>query len=172
MPAYSTNMKLKFPILALSLEIITIVLYAFFVVYDVGSGHSSGHDTKNQTHEESRVSLYPNDWHPSLNCHLIVVERFEYPNEPRSHVVGGLVLLVGSPKANGFYVMGVRLRAVQNLYGSKIKDRCVARTGVTGAPPWSQAWGWGTQASAWWPSLRLRDSARHSPKERRRPPFP
>ncbi|KAK3521505.1 hypothetical protein QTP70_007970 [Hemibagrus guttatus] len=39
---------------------------------------------------------------PSLNCHLIVVEGFEYPNEPRSHVVRGLVLLVGSPKANGF----------------------------------------------------------------------
>ncbi|KAI3364369.1 hypothetical protein L3Q82_011167 [Scortum barcoo] len=32
-----------------------------------------------------------------------------------------------------------------------IKDRYVARIGVTGAPPWSQAWGWGSQASAWWP---------------------
>ncbi|KAK3530420.1 hypothetical protein QTP86_024465, partial [Hemibagrus guttatus] len=36
------------------------------------------------------------------------------------------------------------------LYGRKIKDRYVAQTGVTGAPPWSQTWGWGTQASAWW----------------------
>ncbi|KAK3539176.1 hypothetical protein QTP86_028667, partial [Hemibagrus guttatus] len=51
----------------------------------------------------------------------------------------------------------------------KIEDRYVARTGVTRAPPWSQAWGWGTQASAWWPSLCLRDSAGHSPKKRRRP---
>ncbi|KAI3352981.1 hypothetical protein L3Q82_019556 [Scortum barcoo] len=34
-----------------------------------------------------------------------------------------------------------------------IKDRYVARIGVTGAPPWSQAWGWGSQASAWWPGL-------------------
>ncbi|KAK3537362.1 hypothetical protein QTP70_008820 [Hemibagrus guttatus] len=50
-----------------------------------------------------------------------------------------------------------------------MKDRYVARTGVTGAPPWSQAWGWGTQASTWWPSLCLRDSAGHSPKKRRRP---
>ncbi|KAI3367926.1 hypothetical protein L3Q82_026754, partial [Scortum barcoo] len=25
-----------------------------------------------------------------------------------------------------------------------IKDRYVARIGVTGAPPWSQAWGWGS----------------------------
>ncbi|KAK3553840.1 hypothetical protein QTP70_012194 [Hemibagrus guttatus] len=39
---------------------------------------------------------------PSLNRHIIVVEGFEYLNELRSHVVGGLVLLVGSPKANGF----------------------------------------------------------------------
>ncbi|KAI3376691.1 hypothetical protein L3Q82_017116 [Scortum barcoo] len=27
-----------------------------------------------------------------------------------------------------------------------IKDRYVARIGVTGVPPWSQAWGWGSQA--------------------------
>ncbi|TWW64942.1 hypothetical protein D4764_22G0005890 [Takifugu flavidus] len=25
---------------------------------------------------------------------------------------------------------------------------------VSGAPPWSQAWGWGSIASAWWPGLR------------------
>ncbi|KAK3564702.1 hypothetical protein QTP86_024835 [Hemibagrus guttatus] len=67
---------------------------------------------------------------------------------------------------------GMLLRAVQDLYGNNNKDRYVARTGVTGAPPWSQAWGWGTQASAWWLSLCLRDSARHSPKKRRRPTFP
>ncbi|KAK3547403.1 hypothetical protein QTP86_018910, partial [Hemibagrus guttatus] len=48
-------------------------------------------------------------------------------------------------------------------------DHYVARPGVTRAPPWSQAWGWGTQASSWWPSLCLRDSAGHSPKERCRP---
>ncbi|KAK3556411.1 hypothetical protein QTP70_008102 [Hemibagrus guttatus] len=48
-------------------------------------------------------------------------------------------------------------------------ETCKKLTGVTGAPPWSQAWGWGTQASAWWPSLCLRDSAGHSPKKRRRP---
>ena len=23
--------------------------------------------------------------------------------------------------------------------------------GITRAPPWSQAWGWGSQACAWWP---------------------
>ncbi|KAI3374056.1 hypothetical protein L3Q82_022610 [Scortum barcoo] len=40
---------------------------------------------------------------------------------------GGITPLVGSPMANS-----------------------VARIGVTGAPPWSQAWGWGSQASAWW----------------------
>ncbi|KAI3364639.1 hypothetical protein L3Q82_011422, partial [Scortum barcoo] len=48
-----------------------------------------------------------------------------------------------------------------------IKDRCyVARIGVTGAPPWSQAWGWGSQASAWWPGLCPRDPAGLSPKWR------
>ena len=35
-----------------------------------------------------------------LNWHLIVVEGFEYPNDPRSYVVWGLMPLVGSPKAN------------------------------------------------------------------------
>ncbi|KAI3364105.1 hypothetical protein L3Q82_010931 [Scortum barcoo] len=50
-----------------------------------------------------------------------------------------------------------------------IKDRYVARIGVTGAPPWSQAWGWGSQASAWWwPGLCPRDPAGLSPKWRRR----
>lgn len=29
----------------------------------------------------------------------------------------------------------------------------LAWTRVTGAPSWSQAWGWGTLASTWWPSL-------------------
>ena len=52
---------------------------------------------------------------------------------------------------------------------SKIKDVYVARTGVTGAPPWSQAWGWGSQASAWWPGLRPWGPAGLSPKERRGP---
>ncbi|KAI3360599.1 hypothetical protein L3Q82_002467 [Scortum barcoo] len=33
------------------------------------------------------------------------------------------------------------------------KDCYVARIGVTRAPPWSQAWGWGSQASAWWPEM-------------------
>ena len=51
----------------------------------------------------------------------------------------------------------------------KIRDVYVARIGVTGAPPWSQAWGWGSQASAWWPGLCPRDPAGPSPKERRGP---
>ena len=35
-----------------------------------------------------------------MNRHLIVVEGFEYPNDPRSYVVWDLMPLVGSPKAN------------------------------------------------------------------------
>ncbi|KAI3364315.1 hypothetical protein L3Q82_011116 [Scortum barcoo] len=38
------------------------------------------------------------------------------------------------------------------------------RIGVTGAPPWSQAWGWGSQASAWWPGLCPRDPGRAQPE--------
>ncbi|XP_004083492.1 ammonium transporter Rh type A [Oryzias latipes] len=56
MPAYATNMRLKFPILALILEIITIILYAVFVTYDDGKGH--GHDA-NSNHTSNPVELYP-----------------------------------------------------------------------------------------------------------------
>uniref|UniRef100_A0A3Q1FKG8 Ammonium transporter Rh type A n=1 Tax=Acanthochromis polyacanthus TaxID=80966 RepID=A0A3Q1FKG8_9TELE len=59
MPAYATNMRLKFPILALILEIITIILFAVFVDYDDGKGH--GHDPhSNETdHEQQPMDLYP-----------------------------------------------------------------------------------------------------------------
>ncbi|KAI3357836.1 hypothetical protein L3Q82_016225 [Scortum barcoo] len=45
-----------------------------------------------------------------------------------------------------------------------IKDRYVARIGVTGAPPWSQAWGWGSQASAWWPGSLPTGPGRAQPR--------
>ncbi|XP_075893621.1 ammonium transporter Rh type A [Nelusetta ayraudi] len=61
MPAYATNMRFKFPILALTLEIITIILFALFVVYDDGKPH--GHDDahSNGTHDEEKgpLALYP-----------------------------------------------------------------------------------------------------------------
>ncbi|KAI3351581.1 hypothetical protein L3Q82_020419 [Scortum barcoo] len=44
---------------------------------------------------------------------------------------------------------GARLRAVQKpiMKEKNIKDRYVPRIGVaSGPPPWSQAWGWGSQA--------------------------
>ncbi|KAM4713657.1 ammonium transporter Rh type A [Anableps anableps] len=59
MPAYSTNMRLKFPILALTLEIITIILFAVFVVYDDGKGHHDAHHDTNTTEEVSPMELYP-----------------------------------------------------------------------------------------------------------------
>ncbi|TWW73590.1 hypothetical protein D4764_15G0009840 [Takifugu flavidus] len=37
---------------------------------------------------------------PSLGCHLIVVEGFACPNDPRSSVVWGYMPLVGPPMAN------------------------------------------------------------------------
>uniref|UniRef100_A0A8C2ZV77 Ammonium transporter Rh type A n=1 Tax=Cyclopterus lumpus TaxID=8103 RepID=A0A8C2ZV77_CYCLU len=62
MPAYATNMRMKFPIVALALEIITIILFAVFVVYDDGKGHGHGHDAhSNKTHPEPAqpMELYP-----------------------------------------------------------------------------------------------------------------
>uniref|UniRef100_A0A3Q2Q1I9 Ammonium transporter Rh type A n=1 Tax=Fundulus heteroclitus TaxID=8078 RepID=A0A3Q2Q1I9_FUNHE len=61
MPAYSTNMRLKFPILALILEIITIALFGIFVVYDDGKGHDAHHDPDHATNssETSPMDLYP-----------------------------------------------------------------------------------------------------------------
>ncbi|KAM3861401.1 ammonium transporter Rh type A [Diretmus argenteus] len=59
MPAFATNMRLKFPILALTLEIITIILFAVFVVYDDGKTDEHGHPT-NATHaEKDAMTLYP-----------------------------------------------------------------------------------------------------------------
>ncbi|KAM4601551.1 ammonium transporter Rh type A [Polymixia lowei] len=59
MPAYSTNMRLKFPILALALEIITIILFAVFVVYDDGKDHGHGsHNATDKDHKDP-MTLYP-----------------------------------------------------------------------------------------------------------------
>ena len=61
MPAYATNMRLKFPIVAFILEIITIVLYAVFVVYDDGKSHGShgGHEEQSNHTEDNPMALYP-----------------------------------------------------------------------------------------------------------------
>ncbi|KAJ8269850.1 hypothetical protein GJAV_G00107530 [Gymnothorax javanicus] len=63
MPAYATNMRYKFPILALTLELITIVLFAVFVAYDDGTpsghDHDDGHASSNETAIEKNLRLYP-----------------------------------------------------------------------------------------------------------------
>ena len=43
----------------------------------------------------------------------------------------------------------------------------LARTRVTGAPPWSQAWGRGSFGSAWWPGLYPWGPVGLSPNEQR-----
>lgn len=56
-----------------------------------------------QTELRPHSPVFP--FHPkvsSKSCHLIAVEEFECPKEPRSYVVGGYSPLVGSPKANWF----------------------------------------------------------------------
>ncbi|KAJ3607073.1 hypothetical protein NHX12_026588 [Muraenolepis orangiensis] len=62
MPTHTTNMRMKFPILALTLEVIMIILFGIFAVYDDGKGH--GHDPQpgNSSHPEKPkdpMSLYP-----------------------------------------------------------------------------------------------------------------
>ncbi|XP_041832264.1 ammonium transporter Rh type A [Melanotaenia boesemani] len=60
MPAYSTNMRLKFPILALLLEIVTIILFAVFTTYDDGKSHHHDNDEHhNDTGPEKPLRLYP-----------------------------------------------------------------------------------------------------------------
>ncbi|XP_053192567.1 ammonium transporter Rh type A [Scomber japonicus] len=60
MPAYATNMRLKFPILALILEIITIILFAVFTVYSDGTNHDDHKKPSNETHDEPEpMKLYP-----------------------------------------------------------------------------------------------------------------
>uniref|UniRef100_A0A7N8XV23 Ammonium transporter Rh type A n=1 Tax=Mastacembelus armatus TaxID=205130 RepID=A0A7N8XV23_9TELE len=59
MPAYSTNMRLKFPIVALALEIITIILFAVFAVYDDGKSDGHGEHSNKTDHEKKPMDLYP-----------------------------------------------------------------------------------------------------------------
>ncbi|KAF3850018.1 hypothetical protein F7725_019737 [Dissostichus mawsoni] len=61
MPAYATNMRMKFPIVALVLEIITIILFAVFVVYDDGKSddHNGKASNKSDHKEPMPMDLYP-----------------------------------------------------------------------------------------------------------------
>lgn len=85
MPAYATNMRMKFPIVALVLEIITIILFAVFVVYDDGKSHGhDGHDAQsNDTHTEKKspMDLYPSKsvWSTLLaeGCSAEEVKNYE-----------------------------------------------------------------------------------------------
>lgn len=86
MPAYATNMRLKFPILALTLEIITIILFALFTVYDDGKPHGhDGHDAhdahSNDTkHEAGPMDLYPSKYEASTLKFSLKVDVFHLPD--------------------------------------------------------------------------------------------
>lgn len=68
MPAYATNMRLKFPIIALTLEIITIILFALFVDYDDGKSHGHSAHPNETHHEAAPMDLYPSK--SGLGCSL------------------------------------------------------------------------------------------------------
>lgn len=61
MAVHDTNMRLKLPILAIAWEILIIILYALFVVYDDGSSEH-GHSSSSNHTEQSNVSLYPSEY--------------------------------------------------------------------------------------------------------------
>ena len=67
MPAYATTMRIKFPALALGLEVITIILFALFAEYDDGKGHGHdphpdpGNSTAAHAAPEDPMSLYPSE---------------------------------------------------------------------------------------------------------------
>ncbi|KAK6295002.1 hypothetical protein J4Q44_G00342280 [Coregonus suidteri] len=78
MPAYATNMRLKFPILALTLEIITIILFAVFVVYD--DGKHGGHGAHNNaTHHEEKTAQNPLTLYPMFqDIHVMIFIGFGF----------------------------------------------------------------------------------------------
>jgi len=80
MPAYSTNMRLKFPVVALTLEIIVIILYAVFVTYDDGKGHGDKHDdSKNGTKPEPAVHEDPLKLYPMFqDVHVMIFIGFGF----------------------------------------------------------------------------------------------
>uniref|UniRef100_A0A4W5P5S5 Ammonium transporter Rh type A n=1 Tax=Hucho hucho TaxID=62062 RepID=A0A4W5P5S5_9TELE len=77
MPAYSTNMRLQFPILALTLEIITIILFAVFVDYD--DGKHGGHGAHNTTHHEEKTEQDPLTLYPMFqDVHVMIFIGFGF----------------------------------------------------------------------------------------------
>ncbi|XP_055769675.1 ammonium transporter Rh type A-like [Salvelinus fontinalis] len=77
MPANSTNMRLKFPILALTLEIITIILFAVFVDYD--DGKHGGHGAHNTTHHEEKTEQDPLTLYPMFqDVHVMIFIGFGF----------------------------------------------------------------------------------------------
>ena len=101
------------------------------------------------------------------------MEGFACPNDPGSYVVGGFMPLVGSPKANRFQVKDQTKRGskTHHIETQQWSPAALAWTRVTGAPPWSQAQGWGSMASAWWPGLFPWGPAGLSPKKQGGTPF-
>lgn len=69
MPAYATNMRLKFPIVALLLEIITIILFGLLTTYDDGKGHGEDSHSNSTDHDGSQaMDLYPSKWLRTAGC--------------------------------------------------------------------------------------------------------
>ncbi|KAK3530818.1 hypothetical protein QTP70_002852 [Hemibagrus guttatus] len=132
---------------------------------------------KKELSRKAKPSIYQSIYVPTLTYGHELWVMTERNSENTSHIpVKGIVYACCSNETWNLFYNGNIPWILKVPYRTpppdKKQDRYVARTDITWAPPWSQAWGWGTQVSAWWPSLCLWDSAGLSPKERRRPTFP
>ncbi|MBN3319461.1 RHAG protein, partial [Atractosteus spatula] len=56
---YSTNMRLKFPVLAITLEILTIILFGVFVTYDKIDAHHGPQNSNHSNEHPDFSALYP-----------------------------------------------------------------------------------------------------------------
>ncbi|KAI3352990.1 hypothetical protein L3Q82_019560 [Scortum barcoo] len=95
-----------------------------------------------------------------------------HPDESLLKVLNSIMNWLVSSTSLFITVTGQTKSGSQAHHEERInKDRYVARIGVTGAPPWSQAWGWGSAGErlvAWvpWANACPRDPAGLSPKWR------
>ena len=60
--SFATNMRFTFPLMAISLEVVMIVLFALFVQYDTGSNNSEVNSTESPAIDvETSMDLYPRE---------------------------------------------------------------------------------------------------------------
>lgn len=95
-----------------------------------------------------------------MNHHLIMVERSECRNDPRSLLLLGAVC----PRQFGLWWGARQNTFLEDPYDDWYQGFGHPAWRGTAALPWSQAWERGSQASAWWLGPCTWDPAGLSPK--------